>query len=188
MGRQGMIPVKNLSESLMEDMGEGSEGSAATAVYEGTRPLILEIQALTSPTNAGFARRQAIGVDTRRLNMITAVLDRHAGINLSNQDIYVNVVGGIRPEGTSCDLAVAMAIYSSYKRKAPPAGTLVMGEIGLTGELRSVQNMDRIIKEAERLGFKRAVIPAKNAEKLAGSVKLRLSGVSNIGQALRLIG
>ena len=188
MGQAGLMPVENLSESLMEEMGNGTEGSVATAIYEGTRPLILEIQALATATPAGFARRQAIGADIRRLNMITAVLERHAGLSLSNQDLYVNVVGGIRPEGTSCDLAVAMAIYSSYARKLIPAKTLVMGEIGLTGELRSVQNTDRIMKEAERLGFTGMILPEKNAAKSDRNTRLSVRGVSNIAEALRLIG
>ncbi len=187
MGQAGLLPVENLSESMMEDMGDGSEGSVATAVYEGTRPLILEIQALTTTTPSGFARRQAIGVDGRRLNMITAVIERHAGVSLANQDIYVNVVGGIRPEGTSCDLAVAMAIYSSYVRRLPPARTLIMGEIGLTGELRSIQYMDRILKEAERLGFDGVIMPEKNAVKTGSQSSLKIYGVSSIAQALKLL-
>ena len=188
MGQAGLMPVENLSESLMEEMGDGTEGSVATAIYEGTRPLILEIQALATPTPAGFARRQAIGADVRRLNMITAVLERHAGLSLSSQDLYVNVVGGIRPEGTSCDLAVAAAIFSSYARKLPPARTLIMGEIGLTGELRSVQNTDRILREAERLGFAGVILPAKNAAKADRGSKLKIQGVSSVAEALRLIG
>lgn len=188
MGQLGLKPVENLSESLMEDMGEGSEGSVASAVYEGTRPLILELQALATPTPAGFARRQAIGADIRRLNMITAVLERHAGVSLTNQDIYVNVVGGIRPEGTFCDLAVAMAIYSSYARKRVSAGTLILGEIGLTGELRSIPHAERILREAERLGFSRIILPEKNAGKVKSSGRLKIQGVSNVAEALRLIG
>lgn len=188
MGQEGLIPVENLSATLMEDMGEGSEGSIATAVYEGTRPLILEIQALATPTPAGFARRQAIGVDLKRLNMIIAVLEKHAHIPLSNQDIYVNVVGGIRPEGTSADLAAAVAVVSSYKRKIFPVKTLVLGEIGLTGELRSVQYVDRIIKEAERLGFQNLIVPSKNAEKLSKSTGMKVYGVHNVAEALKLLG
>lgn len=188
MGRQGLMPVENLSETLMADMEKGTEGSVATAVYEGTRPLILEVQALTTPTPAGFARRQAIGVDIRRLNMITAVLERHAGISLGNQDIYMNIVGGIRPEGTSYDLAAAMAIYSSYIRKAPPENTIILGEIGLTGGLRSVPYTDRIVNEAKRLGFSRIIMPEKNAEKFKNLKTPTITGVSTIAQALRLIG
>ena len=120
--------------------------------------------------------------------MITAVLERHAGVSLSSQDIYVNVVGGIRPVGTSYDLAVAMAIYSSYARKVMPVKTLVLGEIGLTGELRSVQNTDRIIREAERLGFQGIIMPLKNAERAEQKGNLNIRGVSNVAQALKLIG
>ena len=182
------MPVENLSESLMQDMEDGTEGSVATAVYEGTRPLILEVQALTTPTPSGFPRRQAIGVDIRRLNMIIAVLERHAGISLANQDVYVNIVGGIRPEGTSYDLAAALAIYSSYIRKAPPENTIILGEIGLTGGLRSVQFTDRIVSEAKRLGFKRIIMPGKNAARFRNSKKPTVTGVSSISEALHLIG
>ncbi|MDD6255708.1 MAG: DNA repair protein RadA [Eubacteriales bacterium] len=188
MGRSGLMPVENLSESLMQDMEDGTEGSVATAVYEGTRPLILEVQALTTPTPSGFPRRQAIGVDIRRLNMIIAVLERHAGISLANQDVYVNIVGGIRPEGTSYDLAAALAIYSSYIRKAPPENTIILGEIGLTGGLRSVQFTDRIVSEAKRLGFKRIIMPGKNAARFRNSKKPTVTGVSSISEALHLIG
>ena len=115
MTEEGLLEIGNLSECFLEGLDEGSEGAVATAVYEGTRPLLLEVQALTSPTNIGFARRTAIGVDLSRLNMILAVLERKAGLSLINQDVYVNIVGGMKPDGTSVDLAVALAIFSSCK-------------------------------------------------------------------------
>ncbi|MEG1584350.1 MAG: DNA repair protein RadA, partial [Anaerovorax sp.] len=142
MNEEGLVEIENLSKSFLEGMEEGTEGAVATAVYEGTRPLLLEVQALTSPANIGFARRTAIGIETIRLNMILAVLERKAGISLINQDVYVNVVGGLKPEGTSMDLAVALAIYSTYKGIPGTSKTIVMGEIGLTGDLRSVQNAE----------------------------------------------
>ena len=188
MTQKGLMPVENLSASLIEDIGRGAEGSIATAVYEGTRPLILEVQALTTTAPQGFARRTAIGVDSKRLNMIVAVLERHAGINLASQDIYLNVVGGIRPEGTSSDLAAAMAIYSSFSRKAPPAMTLAAGEIGLTGEIRSVPHLDRMVREAERLGFRQVLIPAKNADRIRQQTSLEVVGAATIADALRIAG
>ncbi len=187
MAQNGLQPVTNLSESLMEDMERGSEGSVATAIYEGTRPLILEVQALTTAASAGFARRQAIGVDVNRLNMIVAVLERHAGIHLSGHDVYVNIVGGIRPEGTSCDLAVASAIYSSFIRKAAPKQMLIMGEIGLTGELRSVQNADKIIHEAVRLGFRQMILPKRDASRATRKSGIQLIGAAGIHDALQII-
>lgn len=187
MTQNGLKAVENLSEALIEDLDSNSEGSIAAAVFEGTRPLIFEIQALTTTNPQGFPRRTAIGIDARRLNMIAAVLERHAGMTLSSQDIYTNVVGGIRPEGTSTDLSTAMAIYSSYSRKTLPPLTLAVGEIGLTGEIRSVPHIDRILSEAERLGFKHAVIPSKNLKRLNSTFDMELIGVSGIAEALKLI-
>lgn len=186
MAEEGLLEIDNLSKSFLEEMEDGAEGSMATAVYEGTRPLLLEIQALAAPTNIGFARRSAIGIDASRLNMILAVLERKAGLSLINQDIYVNVVGGLKPEGTSTDLAVALAIYSTYRGKPSSGKVLALGEIGLTGDLRTVQNAEKIIKEAGRMGFEKVILPEKNAKKLKdiASKGLVLSGVKDISQAI----
>ena len=186
MAEEGLIEIENLSGILMEEMDKDSEGAVATAVYEGTRPLILEVQALTSPCNIGFARRTALGIDSSRLNMLIAVLEKKMGLKLLNQDVYVNVVGGIRPEGTYTDLAVALAIYSSCTGKKFDSSTLVIGEIGLTGDLRAVQNSDKIIREAERLGFSRIVLPIKNAQRLRAkdrdSCNIDIVGIRNISE------
>ena len=186
MCEEGLREVPNLSESLIDDMEKSAEGSVATAIYEGTRPLVLEIQALTSAAGAGFARRTAIGIDYNRLNMILAVLERHGGVSVSTQDVYVNVVGGIRPEGTASDLAACLAVYSSYTRKHVPEMTIALGEIGLTGELRSVQHTDKIVKEASRMGFKNIIMPYKNAQRVqAGSAPgVSIIGVRTIREAM----
>jgi DNA repair protein RadA/Sms len=185
MGQEGLLEIENLSKSFLEGMEDGAEGSMATAVYEGTRPLLLEVQALTSPTNIGFARRTAIGVEISRLNMIIAVLERKVGLSLINHDVYVNVVGGLKPEGTSTDLAVALAIYSIYKGISGDKRTLAVGEIGLTGDLRSVQNIDKIVKEAVRMGFTRIIIPKKNADRITNVPKgVTLCGVTSIKEAI----
>lgn len=188
MCENGLIEIENLSKSFLEGMEDGAEGSMATAVYEGTRPLLLEVQALTSPTNIGFARRTAIGVELTRLNMILAVLDRKAGLSLINQDVYVNVVGGLKPEGTSIDLAVALSIYSTYKGIPGDRKTLTIGEIGLTGDLRSVQNADKIVREAIRMGFTKIILPKKNAGRLTDVPKdTELCGVTNLREAIQVI-
>lgn len=189
MTQRGLIQIENLSGIFLEGMECGKEGSIATAVYEGTRPLLLEIQALTVLSNAGFARRTALGVERNRLNMLLAVLERRAGISLNNQDVYVNIVGGLRPEGTFIDLAAALAIYSAYKGKAAAPGTLAIGEIGLTGELRCVQNVGKIVKEAERMGFRRIIMPKGNADRLFDnfsekSKKMEIVGVKHICEAI----
>ena len=162
MREEGLVAIENLSQSFLEGLSDSGDGAVATAVYEGTRPLLVEIQALTAPTNVGFARRTAIGIENQRLGMIIAVLERKAGITMINRDVYVNVVGGLRPEGTSTDLAVALAIWSDEKNMKIPADTLAIGEVGLTGDLRPVQFADKIAKEASRLGFKRVILPYRN--------------------------
>ena len=199
MAEQGLMEIENLSGTLLEEMEKESEGAVVTAVYEGTRPLVLEVQALTSPTNIGFARRTSIGVENSRLNMILAVLEKKMGLSLINQDVYVNIVGGIRPEGTYTDLAVALAVYSSYKGKALGSKTIALGEIGLTGDLRAVQNSEKIVKEAGKLGFERIVLPVKNAQRLrkavseinarrdeSGAGRLQLIGIKNISEIQKL--
>jgi DNA repair protein RadA/Sms len=189
MCEAGLVPVENLSGSFLEGMDGAGEGAVATAVYEGTRPMLLELQALTAPAGAGFARRTALGVEAGRLNMILAVLERRAGLPLANQDVYVNVVGGLKPEGTSLDLAVALALYSSFMGEPIGVRTIAIGEISLTGDLRSVRHAERIAKEAARLGsFERVVMPKKNADALGGAADgLPLVGVASLGDAIRAI-
>ena len=161
-----------------------SEGSVTAAIYEGSRPVMFEIQALVSPANVGFARRTSVGIDNQRLSMILAVMEKLVGLQLINQDVYVNVVGGIRPDGTGTDLAVALAVYSSYKRAVPKKRTLAVGEVGLTGELRAVQNTERIVKEAARLGYEQVIMPVRNAEKIGRQVGgCRVLGAKNIQEA-----
>ncbi len=166
MEEEGLVPVENLSKSFLEGLDDKTDGSCAAAVYEGTRPLLLEIQALTAPCNIGFAKRTCIGFDYNRLGMILAVLERKAGVSLISQDVYLNVAGGLRLEGTSADLAAALAVYSSYKNVPCGQSTIAFGEIALTGDVRSVQNADKLVKEAARLGFRRILLPKKNAERL----------------------
>ena len=185
MREEGLVCVENLSQSFLEGLSDSGEGAVATAVYEGTRPLLVEIQALTAPSNVGFARRTAIGIDNQRLGMIIAVLERKAGLSLINRDVYVNVVGGLKPEGTSTDLAAAVAIWSDEKGVKLPADTLVMGEIGLTGDLRPVQNADKLVKEAARLGFKTVILPLRSCAKAKGAAEgIRLTGVRTLAEAL----
>ncbi len=187
MAQEGLVEIENLSGVLMDEMDQSSEGAVATATYEGTRPLVLEVQALTSKCNVGFARRTAIGIDNARLNMILAVLEKKMGLNLMDQDVYVNIVGGFRPEGTYTDLAVALAVCSSYYGKKLDTRTIVLGEIGLTGDLRAVQNAEKIVKEAARLGFERVILPVRNAEKTGEKVKgIQIIGLRNIQAASKL--
>ncbi|MDR1572587.1 MAG: DNA repair protein RadA, partial [Clostridiales Family XIII bacterium] len=189
MGESGLVPIENLSRGFLDDMDGAAEGAVASAVYEGTRPLLLELQALTTPAGAGFARRTALGVEAARLNMILAVLERRAGVSLISQDVYVNVVGGIKPEGTSLDLAVALAVYSSLKGVPIGPRTIAIGEISLTGDLKGVRNAEKMAREAARLGcFDRMIMPSRNAERLDGALPgLRLIGAAGIAEAIAAI-
>jgi DNA repair protein RadA/Sms len=133
-------------------------GSAVTVSMEGTRPILVEVQGLTSPTSLGIPRRTPIGVDLNRLHLITAVLTRRLGMRLADQDVFVNVIGGLRVSEPAADLAIAAALASSMRDNALPADMVFIGEVGLSGELRSVGHMAGRLKEAQRLGFCRAVI------------------------------
>ncbi len=181
MEEGGLVEIKNLSGTFLEGTDLRAEGSVVTAVYEGTRPVLFELQALTAPANVGFARRTAVGVENQRLNMILAVLEKKLGMTMINQDVYVNVVGGMRPDSTSIDLGVALAIYSSLRGIVSSKRTLAIGEVGLTGELRSIQNAEKIVIEAARMGYQQIILPKKNADKLKG--RLPESGCSIIGVA-----
>jgi len=190
MEGSGLVEVTDISATFLENNGESAEGSVTTAIYEGSRPVMFEIQSLVTPASGmGFSRRTSVGIDNTRLSMIIAVMEKKVGLPLGGQDVYVNVVGGIRPEGTGTDIAVALAIYSSFKRVTPDSRTLALGEVGLTGDLRPVRNAEKIVKEAARLGYEQIIMPASNAEKLKGSLKgCRIVGVKNITEAIRAFG
>ena len=179
MEENGLRQIDNLSGTFLENTDAQAEGSVITAVYEGSRPVLFEVQALTAPANVGFARRTSVGVDYQRLNMILAVLEKKVGMTMINQDVYVNVVGGMRPDSPSVDLAVALAVYSSMRGIACGKRTIAVGEVGLTGELRSVQNADKIAAEAVRLGYEQNILPEKNRQQIGG--KLQQMGGSMIG-------
>ena len=185
MREEGLIEVGNPSQIFLEGLTQDTEGAIAVCSLEGTRPLLLEIQALVAPTSLGFARRTAIGVDLNRLNLILAVLEKKVGVPLSNQDVYVNVVGGIKPEGTSYDLGLALAIYSSM-RGVPieTTKTIAIGEISLTGELRAVSNLSKMVKEASKMGFEKCIIPSKSVKRLQLTEKIKLIGAHSVQEAI----
>lgn len=160
MAGDGMREVANPSEAFLQERAEQAHGSAVGVTLEGTRPILVEVQSLTTSSAFGLPKRSATGFDTNRLQMLVAVLSKRVGLALGSQDIYVNVVGGLRVAEPAVDLGVAVAVASSYKEQAVEPGTVVIGEIGLSGELRSVNQLDRRLNEAAKLGFRRAVIPA----------------------------
>lgn len=160
MADAGMREVLNPSAAFLQERAGNAAGSAVAVALEGTRPILVEVQALTSGTSFGLPRRTANGFDANRLQMLVAVLTKRVGLGLGGQDIYVNIVGGLRIAEPAVDLGVAVAVASSYREQAVDPKTVVIGEIGLSGELRSVNQLDRRLNEAAKLGFRRAVIPA----------------------------
>ena len=160
MGGNGLEEVTDPSLVLLSQHREGAVGSAIVPVLEGSRPLLVEVQALTSPSSLAVPRRVANGVDYNRLLLLTAVLSRRVGLNLSNQDIIVNVVGGLKIREPAADMVVALAIASSLRNAPVNPGMVVLGEVGLSGELRSVPQLQRRLNEAARLGFQQCLLPA----------------------------
>ena len=161
MQESGMVEVRNPSEVFLAERMINAPGSAIAVTMEGTRPLLVEIQALTTPTNFGNPRRTANGIDFNRLLIIVAVLTRRLGVGLGNQDVITNVVSGLRIDEPAADLAVATAIASSFRDQPVRADTVLIGEVGLSGELRMVGQMQTRLREAAKLGFKRAVVPKR---------------------------
>jgi DNA repair protein RadA/Sms len=185
MKEQGMAEVANPSEVFLSHRSHGAVGSVVTSTLEGTRPLLVEMQALTSVTSFGLPRRTANGVDLNRLLLIIAVLSRRAGLRLSNQDIIVNAVGGLKTGEPAADLAVALAITSSFKDKEVDRGAVVIGELGLSGEVRGVPQMERRIGDAARQGFTRCLGPAVSLKGLNVPSGIEVVAVETLGDALQ---
>jgi DNA repair protein RadA/Sms len=154
---------------------------------EGTRPLLIELQALTSPTTFGLPRRTANGIDYNRLTVLMAVLEKKASMNLGSQDVYLNVVSGIKISEPAIDLGIILAVASSFKNISIPKDLVAIGEVGLTGEVRAVNMIEKRLKEAEKLGFKKCIIPENNKKLLKDNYKLDIIGVKNIGEALKIL-
>lgn len=170
MTEKGLSEVKNPSKQFLEGRIENSIGSAITVAMEGTRPFLVEVQALVATTHFGYPKRTANGFDINRLQILIAVLEKYGRLNLQNQDIFINVVGGIRLEEPAADLAVSMAIASSYFKKPIQTNTVIFGEAGLSGELRKVPHMEKRKKEAEKLGFSRILSP-ENFQQITQALK-----------------
>ncbi len=173
MTEAGLTPVPNPSEALLAERQVGS-GSVVFATLEGSRPLLVEVQALVSTTVFGYPKRTAVGIDLNRLNLLAAVLAKRAGLNLSNQDIYVNIVGGLRITEPAIDLAIILSIASAFKDRPIKDGTVVFGEVGLNGEIRSVAQAQKRLVEAKKLGFKTAIGPKyKQGEGVVGVANIK---------------
>jgi len=188
MTDKGLVPVANPSMILLEGRNENLSGSCLTCIMEGTRPVLAEIQSLTSKTAFSVPRRTADGYDYNRANLIIAVLEKRAGYYISALDVYLNVTGGIRLDETASDLAVAISIVSSILDKTLPEGTVAFGEIGLGGEVRSVRDPHIRVKELEKLGFKRCILPKANLRKLnSKDYNIELIGLSNVKEIGKLL-
>ena len=172
MTEQGLMEVPNPSELFLADRQDGVAGAAVFAGMEGTRPVLVEIQALVAPSPLATPRRAVIGWDSNRLAMVLAVLEARAGFTLSGNDVYLNVAGGLRINEPAADLAIAAALVSSLTQTPVPSDMVIFGEIGLSGEVRSVNQMDARLKEAEKLGFAQAMMPKRRAK-----TKLKKSGI-----------
>jgi DNA repair protein RadA/Sms len=185
MTAKGMREVANPSAIFLQRPDKMSPGSIATVTWEGTRPLLVEIQALVDEGQGGYAKRLAVGLDPQRLGMHLAVLNRHCGISLSDQDVFANVVGGVRINETGADLATLIAVLSSFRNRTLSKELIVFGELGLTGEIRPVANGEQRLSEARKHGFKRAIVPAANAPKkpMPG---LLVEGVHNLAAVLEV--
>lgn len=184
MGSSGMTEVSNPSEAFLAERVVNAPGSAIAITMEGTRPLLVELQALTSPTAFGNPRRTPNGVDFNRLLLISAVLSKRVGLKLHEQDIFVNVIGGLKVSEPASDLAMAIAMASSYYDKAVPADLAIVGEVGLSGELRTVGQLSIRLNEAAKLGFKRALIPKMRRKVEDVPPTIRLIEVRNLAEAL----
>ncbi len=160
MADVGLREVRNPSEAFLEERDGTAAGSTVAVTVEGTRPILVELQALTTSTAFGMPRRSANGFDTNRLQLLVAVLQKRVGLALGGQDIYANVVGGLRIAEPAADLPLALAVASSFKDRQVEPGTVAIGEVGLSGELRSVGQLERRLQEAKRLGFSRAIVPS----------------------------
>ena len=183
MTEQGMKPVVNPSAIFLQRGDVDAPGSVATVTWEGTRPLLVELQALVDQVQGGYARRVAVGLDQQRLAMHLAVLHRHCGVQLADQDVFANVVGGVRLTETGGDLALLLAVLSSFRDRPLPRDLIVFGELGLTGEVRPVANGQERLREARKHGFKTAIVPFSNQPRQAidGMV---VHGVKNLSAAL----
>lgn len=187
MKNEGMTEITNPSDILISERKDNPPGTCIVSSIEGTRPLMVEIQALTTMSIYGIPKRTANGFDYNRLALLIAVLEKRIGLPLGNQDVYLNIAGGIKINEPSIDLGIVAVVASSYKNLPIPKGTVIMGEVGLTGEVRRINMIEKRVKEAEKLGFKSCIIPESNKKDLKDDYKLDIIGVSDIKEAIKKI-
>lgn len=187
MQEKGLIEVANPSEVMLNGRPIDSSGSVVVCSMEGTRPILIEIQALVSPTNFGLPRRTSVGIDYNRVNLLMAVLEKRIGLQLGNCDAYVNLAGGMRLGEPAIDLGIVLAIVSSYKNRAIDQHTIIFGEVGLTGEVRGVSMAEQRVYEASKMGFTTCILPMTNKNSIKTEYGIHLVGVSNVKDAINFI-
>ena len=187
MLESGLAEVKNPSEMLISGRPKEASGAVVACSLEGTRPILLEVQALVTATNFGMARRTANGVDYNRINILLAILEKRCGFAMSRYDAYVNIAGGMKMNEPALDLAVVMALVSSFKNREVDPGMLIFGEVGLSGEVRGVSQAAQRVAEAVKMGFTACVMPKANLAKIKDEKRIRLIGVENVREAIALI-
>ena len=187
MREEGLTEVRNPSEYMLSGRPKDACGCVVACTVEGTRPLMVEMQALVCHSNFGIPRRQATGVDFNRVNLLMAVLEKRLGLQMSGCDAYVNLAGGIRIQEPAVDLGMVMAIVSSFKNRPVDESTVVFGEVGLSGEVRAVSLAEQRLQEAVKLGFTTCVMPKANADMLKNTKSTKVIGVSNVQEAIELI-
>ncbi len=187
MREEGLAEVENPSEFMLNGRPENASGSVVACSMEGTRPMLTEIQALVCGSNFGIPRRQAIGTDFNRVNLLMAVLEKRVGLQMSGCDAYVNLAGGIRITEPAIDLGIVMAIVSSFKNRAVDDKMLVFGEVGLSGEVRAVSMAGQRVAEARKLGFTTCVLPWVCADKMQAVEGMKIIGVKSVTDAIDLI-
>lgn len=184
MKEKGLVEVMNPSEIFLEERSHGASGSTVVASMEGTRPVLVEIQALISPSSFGHPRRMATGIDSNRVPLLMAVLEKRIGLMLQNQDAYIKVAGGVRLDEPAIDLAVAISIASSFRDKPTNPADIFIGEVGLTGEIRRVSRIEQRVQEASKLGFKRIICSKNNLEGWTAPSDIEVIGVDTLQEAL----
>ena len=184
MCQEGLREVKNPSEYMLSGKPEGASGSVVACSMEGTRPILLEVQALVCHTNFGMPRRTAAGTDYNRVNLLMAVLEKRLGLKLSDCDAYVNIAGGIRMNEPAIDLGIVLAIVSSYKERPIDEKTICFGEVGLSGEVRAVSMAEQRVLEAKKLGFTTCILPQVSRESMRPVEGIRLVGVRTVKDAM----
>jgi DNA repair protein RadA/Sms len=187
MHENGLREVKNVSEYFLSGRNRNNSGSAITSSMEGTKPILLEVQALVTPSNYGYAQRVSTGFDQKRLSILLAVLEKRSGLKLSTHNVFINMAGGVRIFEPAVDLAVCCSIVSSLEDFSIDNNTVIIGEVGLGGEIRSVSNIEKRIKEAEKLGFNRIIVPGDNYKENSSYQKLKIEPANDLSDAIKIV-